>query len=691
MKKTSLLLLALIASLGCDATPPADAPTAAAPDPAPTSTTTLSTGDRALLAEYGLALVDAHLASQPRPIKPSPDGPVLGDPSPDEPVLGDPSPDAPSPDEPGRDAPSLEEPRPDAPGLGDSKPRDSKPVKPDTVKPDAGTAEPVAPAVASGFEYEQVFVSIYVDGRLRGCQSGDEGKLVDDVRSATLLAIKDKRFGGPMTPDEAPRADINLTFLHDRQTLVVPQGVDEEAARARGEAILKAFEPGIHAIEVREGDKRAFFKADVPITKNYTAQKTLRRLCKKARLGKDCHERAGVEVNLYRALTFHKPRGGEVFEQVRANPAVDPALTEALVRRRLELGLGWFKSNIDPKTGRLRYEYMPSEDAYSDDNNDVRQLASVWSITEIMAHLKAPEDAALAAAVDKTLDLYLSEAHLVRRPASAEASGPAAARGDAFITVDGKAKLAYNAFAILALLGRPSYPDGVAIMGELARGILKQQRASGEFATHFESDKNTGVEFYPGEAMLALMRLHRKTGDVALLKAVQRAFPHYRDYWRANKNTPMLSWHSQTYRLLFEATKDPEVAAHTFEMNDWLIDSQITEGPWPDKIGGFGRGRQPTIASATYLEGLHDAFAVASQAGDEARAARYKAAILRGVGFVLRLQFTEANSFHLKNPALARGGFRHSLVENNLRNDNTQHAALMLIKTLEINILDDNL
>lgn len=509
-----------------------------------------------------------------------------------------------------------------------------------------------APSLPEGFKYEKVFVTLYVDGRIRGCQSGSSGDLAPDVAKAVVKTIKDKRFGGPMNAEEAPRAEINLTFLTDKR--------QAKAGELR-------YEPGVHAVEVRQGKRRAFFKAEVPITKNYTRAKTLARLCRKAKLGKDCQNDPKTKVFTYKTLTFHQARGEAPTQLVRGNPAQDPTLDQALLEARLKLAMGWFKASVNPETGRGQYQYFPSPDRYDDDNNHVRQMGTLWAITELRGRLK-DDDPKIAALIKATLDHYLTQ-DLVER------------EGYAFFSVEGKAKLAFNAFAILALLHTPDYPDADALMAKLARGILHQQQDDGSYATYFESDRNSGVEFYPGESMLALMRLHAKTQEKDYLDSVKRAFPHYRDYWRGKKNTPMLSWHSQTYRLLYEATGDKEVAEHTFEMNDWLIEAhQVTSTPYPDFMGGFSRKGHPNISSATYLEGLLDATAVAQAAGDEARASRYEEAARRAMAFVLRLQFTDANSFYLKAPDKALGGFRHALTKNNLRNDNTQHAAMAMMK-----------
>lgn len=114
------------------------------------------------------------------------------------------------------------------------------------------------------------------------------------------------------------------------------------------------------------------------------------------------------------------------------------------------------------------------------------------------------------------------------------------------------------------------------------------QEDDGSFKTSYTSDEIKGVDYYPGEAVLSLMELYKSTGDERYINSVKKAFPYYRSYWRDNKNTAFIPWHSQTYRLLYEETEDPELAEFMFEINDWLIDNyQIEDSEYIDEIGGF--------------------------------------------------------------------------------------------------------
>jgi hypothetical protein len=222
-------------------------------------------------------------------------------------------------------------------------------------------------------------------------------------------------------------------------------------------------------------------------------------------------------------------------------------------------------------------------------------------------------------------------------------------------------------------------------MEELADSILKEQRSDGFFNTDFEkqvAEDDLGNDYYPGEAMLSLIRLYNETGEEKYKQSVEKAFIYYREYWRGKKNTAFITWHSQAYKLLFEETGDRELTDFVFEMNDWLIANyQKLSSPYLDYVGGFGKN--PTNSTASYLEGLADAYYLAKKIGDQEHIFKYAEACKYATRFVLQTQFKENDVFYLSNPQRALGGFKQSPINVSERNDYTQHSVLSLIKVYQ--------
>jgi hypothetical protein len=515
--------------------------------------------------------------------------------------------------------------------------------------------------VTEEMDYDKIYITFLSNNAIRCSQSGSEDRNHKkrtrlDIAEAVDDCIGDDRFGGILREEEVNNTAIVFNILFNKRKV---------------QSLKREVELGIHAIEVQQGGKRAYFKESVPISKNYDLEKTMERLCKKAKLDVGCDNDDSVNIFLYDTIGFTGDRDGLVTDLYRYNALVDISeITNDLIHERLKLVRNWFVNNTD-ESGLHEYLYYPSTDKYSSSMNDVRMLATAWSMATLRDKYG---DSRLDPIIKTTLDKYLKYKQC---------------DGDVcYLMIDGSAKLAYNAFVILALLETPSYPNRNELMRELALGILSNQQEDGSYHTYFKSDKNSGQDFYPGESMLALMKLFDETGTKKYLTSVQKAFPYYRDYWRNNKNTAFIPWHSQADLLLYEATSDPEIPAFVFEMNDWLIrNNQITQSKWQDYIGGFPKSL-PRNSTSSYLEGINDAYKLAILVGDSEHSEKYRESIRLGTRFILLTQYTPENAFYIKNQERAVGGFRKHLISNEQRNDYSQHASFALLKALENGVFE---
>ncbi|HNV85857.1 MAG TPA: AMMECR1 domain-containing protein [Candidatus Omnitrophota bacterium] len=507
--------------------------------------------------------------------------------------------------------------------------------------------------------YRKLFISVYKDGKTKFCQSGsakDEDlpkRLQNDIAMAVQRGFQDKRFGPPLSSDDVRGGvDVVFDFLYNRK----PLGNSPEAIR-------KKIVPGIHALQVVCDGKGAFFKSSVPVTHRYGIKRMLGRLCRKAGMEDQCYESNACSVIRYDSKTFKSDARGNVVDLCRYNVLLrEGEITPEKIKASLWLAADWYKKSVNPGTGLLHYEYYPARDVYSDSNNYTRQVAVIWAIAKLEEFFG---NGSLSPLIRKSLDHYLGFAK--------------EAKEGIYIDVGPRPNIAFNAFMILALLDSPDYPEADAWIRRLAGGILGEQREDGSFILDFQSDDKGGIDYYPGETLLALMKLYEKTREKRYLHAVEKAFPYYRDYWRGNKNTAFVPWHSQADYLLYRETGREDVARFVFEMTDWILGEQNLS-PWPDERGGFRRS--PGNSTASYLEGLNDAYETARLAGDEARRQRYGTAIRQGIRYVMQTQCTWAQAFFLPNADRAVGGFRQSVINNAQRIDYTQHAAFALMKSL---------
>jgi len=502
--------------------------------------------------------------------------------------------------------------------------------------------------------YERLYITLMSENSLR-CSWGSELEGNKDyLRDAIIGCIEDERFGGVFQQVEIENMEIIFNFLYNRKRV---RNFEEE------------IELGIHAIEIEKDGKKTWFKESVPITKNYGLEKTLQRLCKKRKLKKDCTEEKNTKVHTYESFTFKTNRKTEIKNLFRYNLQIEK-ITNSLIYDRIELSKKWFLNNINPNNQLLEYEYYPSKNQYKNGNNHIRQLGSLWSMTELKKFINTED---LDSLIHREIYFYL-------------ANGKCDA-GICYVEIEEKATIGHNAFLILSLINT-DYEAKSFLLNSFAKGILETQLEDGSYATNFNSDEVTGIDFYPGEAMLALMKLYEFEKDERYLESVKKAYPYYRNYWRSNKNTAFIPWHTQADFLLYKQTKNPEIADFIFEMNDWLIDKyQIKNSAYPDLIGAFTK-ENPRSSTSSYLEGITDAYELAIEMKDTKHIEKYEDSIKSATNWLLLSQYTPENTFYLKNPDRAIGGFRKSLTKNNQRNDYTQHALMALKKIYKLNLFD---
>ncbi len=92
------------------------------------------------------------------------------------------------------------------------------------------------------------FVTLHVEGRLRGCMGSLEATeplVVNVARNAYAAAFRDPRFG-KLTRDEFPRLEIHLSLLSRPEELHVTSEAD----------LIAQMRPGIDGLTLIEGGRR---------------------------------------------------------------------------------------------------------------------------------------------------------------------------------------------------------------------------------------------------------------------------------------------------------------------------------------------------------------------------------------------------------------------------------------------------
>jgi hypothetical protein len=197
----------------------------------------------------------------------------------------------------------------------------------------------------------------------------------------------------------------------------------------------------------------------------------------------------------------------------------------------------------------------------------------------------------------------------------------------------------------------------------------------------------------PGMALYGLASSCRHRPAAWKLDVLRKAAAYYRPWWRQRKDPAMVPWHTAACSEAYRLTGEKGFADFVFEMNDWLCDLQYDQlDPrhplWYGGYQGWANGKpvevEPTIATASYAEGLVEACRVARDTADVKRHTRYTESVASSLQFVTRLQFTTANTRHFADWYRDQllGAFYASHQDGNPRLDYTQHAVSALVQYL---------
>ena len=134
------------------------------------------------------------------------------------------------------------------------------------------------------------FVTLTRDGELRGCIGyiTASGPLAETVREVALAAaFEDTRFS-PVTPDEWPRIDIEVSVL-------TPMVLVRDTA---------SIQPGIHGLYIRKGFRSGLLLPQVATEHGWDRKTFLEQTCRKAGLYKNAWKEKGTEIYKFQAQVF---------------------------------------------------------------------------------------------------------------------------------------------------------------------------------------------------------------------------------------------------------------------------------------------------------------------------------------------------------------------------------------------------
>lgn len=211
-------------------------------------------------------------------------------------------------------------------------------------------------------------------------------------------------------------------------------------------------------------------------------------------------------------------------------------------------------------------------------------------------------------------------------------------------------------------------------MRAMGRFLLRQQTGDGTFQPYFPADQpgleSREVLYYPGEAMLGLLRLYAVDRDERWLEAAKRAAHKRADEPRRGRDF----WFVLACAELSRLTNDPLWFDRLAAITDATIDEQDDDERKLAETGGSFDEMLRASPTSTALEATAVSVALARHSKKDE--SRWMGAARRAATHILWQQLDEDAAYYVMNPKKALGGVRTNPWGSWIRIDNDQHAIL---------------
>ena len=363
----------------------------------------------------------------------------------------------------------------------------------------------------------------------------------------------------------------------------------------------------------------------------------------------------------------------------RGNDLTPEVSPESLLDAALQGGEYLLRHQHDD--GSFDYNYETRTDEVNDGYNLLRHAGTCYALAELH---RASGDRRYLDAARRGMEWLWTT---VREPRAEDAGAGFAA----VVSPGEEAKLGGAALALLALVelhraGGDAILDGSVWQGQLprlARFLVFQQDADGRFSSKYFYGAPDPEPFesiyYPGEAILALMRLHRLDREPQWLDAARRGADWLIDVRDAGKTTadlPHDHWLLMALEELHGVTGDGRYPAHAERIAAAIVAAQRTGSSPVDWVGTFYDPPRST-PTATRAEALVAMYRLAARNGRDTRP--YLQALVRMAAFQRRCQLRPESVLYLPRPDRALGGFRRGLTDWEVRIDYVQHNVSALL------------
>lgn len=518
---------------------------------------------------------------------------------------------------------------------------------------------------------DSIFVSIYLDGKLRGCMGGKIKELDTDISQFSAMALNDSRFekAGEVLRHEGekPLLTVTVSFLWHPLTL----------GTFSAEEVMKRVRFGQQALMAFQGQRSGIMLPFVATTFNLSPIGYALEVIDKAGI-----TRPPYHWQRYECKTWMAPDGKEPQPLIGMfPPAAPPETPEEYLPYYAGLLSEYMMNRQDEEDGSLFFRYLPFKDVLVRKVDLPRMAHGCWIMTRAAIRLN---NHPLRQASSRLLN-YLKGQILTGEKNTEDK--------EVWISGDPQTPPSVSelSFLLLALCDYSQIKEDKADKEDnaLARSIAETlwSRIDNHGKIHIFKDPEINDEpfqnYSPGQLLLALAAACSKgffkVDDDARRIKLFRAFDFYRHRFRCKRDFGQVSWMMQAFTQWWFVDPKSEYAEFVFEIGRWILEYQDV------KEGGFQNDHQPDspgFTTALYIEGLAAAARLADAKGDASLAQSLRDACHHGFQFMDRLIIQDRDAPLLPNPEWAKGGVRQSIHQSEVRTDFVQHTLSAVLELI---------
>jgi len=390
---------------------------------------------------------------------------------------------------------------------------------------------------------------------------------------------------------------------------------------------------------------------------------------------KPLDENKETEVYKFRTKEFYIDKNG--FSELYRGHRIFNELSKKDLKNAIKLTKNNYFKNVVQTSGKFIYSFLPHKNKQEKRYNILRHAGTTYSMLETYEFM--PDEKLLKEA-EKALN-YLQKSIKLLEVNDKKVK---------VVVEKNKQKIGGNALAIVAMAKHAQVTGStknIKLMQNLASWFKEVQAENGQFTVHIQNFKTGEREdfisrFYPGQAILALVRLYKLDNDETWLNIAEKAADYLINIRDASVTIDTVShdhWLLYALNDLYRERPKQHYLNHSFFIAEAMMKTQYSDNDTssPELVGGylteFGNPPKNSTPAACKDEGLSAVYNLANDFGHKDMAKKVKHSIHEGIKFQLQMQLRPESVMFYKRKKLALGAVQGGLRDLSLRNDFTQH------------------